>query len=67
MNGIECTLQGLRAFTEIRMAAMYIVHVTIHCVTSFYSDHLWASLGHAQVSSLERCPYFRGNLVHISM
>ena len=29
-------------------------------------DTCEASMGWAQVSSLERCPYFRGSFVHIS-
>ena len=32
-----------------------------------YSKHLRDNLGQAQLSSLERCPYFRGSFVHISM
>ena len=30
--------------------------------THLYPGDLWDSLGQTQVSSLERCPYFRGSL-----
>ena len=60
----------LKAFCEcpfgyIQMYAEYLRHCPSDYCGTFFFGHLWDSMEQALVSSLERCPHFRGSCIHI--